>query len=439
MSIKGGFFESKLIGGVYDRAYTADEYADRWARFVSNGISVIGGGELSTENQVSIVAGTMTTQVAIGSGYVNGYDYEVDAPEIVTHAAADPTNPRIDRVVIELNLQEATRAFVVKAITGTSAGSPVAPALTRNSEVWQISLAQVLVPANVASLNTATITDERANAAVCGIANVKLGITAPSGNDAITLNVDNSNFQLLSGTNQQVVNNQIDTNLKLSKDRLDEIKYMPNTGTANAIVVSKKGFTLANGNYVEWEQTAANTSNPTINVEGTGSRSLRDTEGVLIPSGDLKIGFYRAIYRSGSNFFVLAPSGGKKTTISASGAILYTESVVVSTLALAPTKLKEFKANYDGTFRVAFELALFAAGGGPYEARARIYKNGVAFGTERSSTSNQTYVSFTQDLVFARNDLIQIYAWVTASPNEARIRLTSFAGDINPAIVTKNL
>jgi len=48
MAIQGGFFESKLIGGVYDRAYSASEYADRWGRFVSNVLSVIGGVELTT-------------------------------------------------------------------------------------------------------------------------------------------------------------------------------------------------------------------------------------------------------------------------------------------------------------------------------------------------------------------------------------------------------
>lgn len=179
--IKGGFFESKVIDGVYDREYSSKEYAQRWGRFIGNGISIEGGGLLTTENEVSIVTDTMTTEVATGAGYINGYVYEIATPEIANHEAADPTNPRIDRVVIELNLQEATRAFVVKAILGTPAASPEAPALTRNDEVWQISLAQVLIPANVVVLNTGTVTDERSNEILCGLANIKLGITPPSG------------------------------------------------------------------------------------------------------------------------------------------------------------------------------------------------------------------------------------------------------------------
>ncbi|MBN2796238.1 MAG: hypothetical protein JXR88_12580 [Clostridia bacterium] len=179
--IKGGFFESKLSDGVYDREYSSKDYADRWKKFLSNGIAVDGGGLITTKNEVSIIEDTMTTKVSIGSGYINGYDYNIISDEIVTHEAADPTNPRIDRVVVELNLDEATRAFVVKAIKGVPAVAPVAPDLIRTDSIWQLSLAQVLVPENVVVLNTGSVTDERSDDLLCGVSNVKLGITPPSG------------------------------------------------------------------------------------------------------------------------------------------------------------------------------------------------------------------------------------------------------------------
>jgi hypothetical protein len=57
--------------------------------------------------------------------------------------------------------------------------------------------------------------------------------------------------------------------------------------------------------------------------------------------------------------------------------------------------------------RIYFEIKATGSG----TTYAKIYKNGSAIGTERS-TSSLTYVSFTEDLgPFAANDLIQVYAY----------------------------
>ncbi|PKM49576.1 MAG: hypothetical protein CVV02_15160 [Firmicutes bacterium HGW-Firmicutes-7] len=91
--------------------------------------------------------------------------------------------------------------------------------------------------------------------------------------------------------------------------QLSSIKYLQNTGTANAIAINKLGFTLITGNYVEWQQTAANTGAVTINATETGVKSLRGADGTVLGSGDLEPGFYRGIYDATNDFFVLAPRG----------------------------------------------------------------------------------------------------------------------------------
>jgi hypothetical protein len=62
-----------------------------------------------------------------------------------------------------------------------------------------------------------------------------------------------------------------------------------------------------------------------------------------------------------------------------------------------------------GTYRVSFLLAIANA---TATAHGRIYKNGVAFGTERT-TNSISYVQFTEDLTFAAGDTLQLYCYTT--------------------------
>jgi hypothetical protein len=96
-----------------------------------------------------------TTQANMGA-YV-AYN---DAQTTLTVTTADPTNPRIDRVVVTLRDAYYTGAFndvIFQVLAGTPAGSPTAPAVPANS----ISLATIAVGAGVTSITTANITDTR--------------------------------------------------------------------------------------------------------------------------------------------------------------------------------------------------------------------------------------------------------------------------------------
>lgn len=196
MSILGGFFESVEVAGTPDRSYSSIQYAGRWKRFIRDGISVEEQEVISDQNEVSLNTGTMTTQVALGNGFVQGYDYYMDAVVNVPHSVGDPTNPRIDRVVIESNIEADVRAFSIKVVEGAPDASPTPPALTRDVEVWQLSLAQVLIPAGVAIIDSATITDERSDDTVCGLANVMIGIkppVVPAGDSAENISIADEN------------------------------------------------------------------------------------------------------------------------------------------------------------------------------------------------------------------------------------------------------
>lgn len=53
-----------------------------------------------------------------------------------------------------------------------------------------------------------------------------------------------------------------------------------------------------------------------------------------------------------------------------------------------------------------------ASGGAAIDAYAKIYKNGVAYGTERINDT-QGYVSYSEDLFFTSDDLIQLYHYTS--------------------------
>jgi hypothetical protein len=76
----------------------------------------------------------------------------------LTVATADPTNPRIDRVVaVVTDNGDDTSSGAVKLVTGTAAASPVAPSAPATS----ITLATIAVSAGATSITSGNITDTR--------------------------------------------------------------------------------------------------------------------------------------------------------------------------------------------------------------------------------------------------------------------------------------
>lgn len=159
MSYKSNIFVSKLVGSAYDRVFGPGEIAQRFKNILSTGVI---GSALGTLLQVSKVADTMLVSINLGEAIIEGYHFEVySSAESLELSSADATNPRIDRIVLELNLTEEQRKIYPKILEGTAASSPEVPELTLNTTVYQISLAKITVPAAATNLNSATLTDER--------------------------------------------------------------------------------------------------------------------------------------------------------------------------------------------------------------------------------------------------------------------------------------
>ena len=162
MTVKSGFFSD---GSSYNQADFNAFLLD----------SIGSGYVLGYENELRVSPNSpanMGVLVRTGRCYVQGYYGWVTVNEALTVPTANATNPRIDRVVARLSVS-VNHSVTFAVLTGTPATNPSAPALTRTSETYEISLARIAVGAGVTSIGAGDITDERGDATVCGVAGVK--------------------------------------------------------------------------------------------------------------------------------------------------------------------------------------------------------------------------------------------------------------------------
>ena len=183
----------------------------------------------------------------IGTTQANMGVYTVynDASTTLTITTADPTNPRIDRVVATVQDAYYSGAFndvIFQVIAGTPAGSPVAPATPANS----ISLATVAVGAAVTQINSGNITDTRVsvttNLPVGDLTEVAAGtgITVTNGTGPIPTVAIDSTVATLTGS-------QTLTNKSLTSPKVN-LGINTQTGTTYTTVLDDNGklVTLSN-------------------------------------------------------------------------------------------------------------------------------------------------------------------------------------------------
>lgn len=158
-----GFFDAKLAGDTYDRVYLASQFAAYFASFIGNGVYASKSDKLQVVEQDSQ---GMAVSVLGGQGWINGYWYENTESISLAIDAADGVLNRVDSVVLRLGFSERNMWVAVKK--GTPAISPLAPALTRDADYYELQLATIDVPAGSIKITQAQITDTRMNQDVCG-------------------------------------------------------------------------------------------------------------------------------------------------------------------------------------------------------------------------------------------------------------------------------
>lgn len=198
-------------------------------------------------------------QVGAGMAIVQGRYYALEddgsGVKTITLTTAS-TNPRIDRIVLCLNFS--ARTVTLSVLNGAEAASPTAPALTRNTAQYMISLAQVRVGVGAASLKESDITDERADEALCG------------------LHVDSAQAAMAKALAAETAANAAQNAAEEAKQAAAAAQSTANTGVANAAAA----LSTANGKITK--VTAAN-----------GRIAVFDGSGGVKDSGVAMDGFHR--------------------------------------------------------------------------------------------------------------------------------------------------
>ena len=146
----------------YDRAVDSAFLRKVFAQYFSDGVFY------RPANALQVVAGTgMQVLVEPGVCHIQGA-MGIEAQQRTLALPAAEAQPRIDTVVARMNLALDYRSIELYVVKGTAAAEPQAPALTRDTTIWELGLADILVAAGAVSIGQESITDTRLNPARCG-------------------------------------------------------------------------------------------------------------------------------------------------------------------------------------------------------------------------------------------------------------------------------
>ena len=154
---------------LYDRAVDSEFLRKVFARYFSDGVFY------KPTSALQVVADSgMQVKVNPGCCHIQGAIGIEDAQRTLLVQAAEALD-RIDTVVARLDLSVAVRSIDLYVVKGTAGESPQAPALTRDSTIWELGLANIFVAKNTATISQQRITDTRLDTSRCGVVAQTIG------------------------------------------------------------------------------------------------------------------------------------------------------------------------------------------------------------------------------------------------------------------------
>jgi hypothetical protein len=226
----------------------------------------------------------MSVKVAAGWGAIIGttqanmgaYTFYNDAIATLTVTTADPTNPRIDRVVVTVRDAYYTGAYndvIFQVLAGTPAGSPTAPAVPANS----MSLATIAVGAAVTSITTSNITDTREDVTTnLPAPQLNFGVNTQTGTTYTTVIGDNG--KLVTQSNASSIVTTIPPNSSVDYPVGAQITFA-RYGAGSLTIQGGAGVTIVS--------TGATASAPTLRVQYSTCTAIQTTNNNWLVVGDI--------------------------------------------------------------------------------------------------------------------------------------------------------
>lgn len=154
--------------------YIGAQNVMKWLHGRSSGVfgadgnlSVTANGDMTVS--VSDGVGWLANDKADGTVFWNDTKEQTGSELQLAIPLPDAILPRIDRIVVSWDTVDYATKPRIEVLNGTAASAPVAPSLTNNTLMRQISLARIYVGAAVSKITADNITDERLDESVCGL------------------------------------------------------------------------------------------------------------------------------------------------------------------------------------------------------------------------------------------------------------------------------
>lgn len=171
MDLKGYFFNSKLVDGVQDRKYNAEDFCSYLEKIVGNGVF----SNPSTNLQVTEMANSPSMQVRVrpGQAWIKGHKVILDENIYFDIMVESISLYRKDRIVLACDFKERNfKIYVKEGETASSKDSAVAPTLIRNDNIYELGLAIINTGNGAIKITNADITDTRGIVDDCGFVSV---------------------------------------------------------------------------------------------------------------------------------------------------------------------------------------------------------------------------------------------------------------------------
>ena len=199
-----------------------------------------------------------------------------DAIETLTVTTADPTNPRIDRVVMTIRDAYYTGAFndvIYQVLAGTPAGSPTAPATPANS----ISLATIAVAAAATSIIAANITDTRVDVTTnLPAPQLNFSVNPQTGTTYTTVASDNG--KLITQSNGSAITTTIPPNSSVDYPVGAQITFAQ-YGAGQVTIQGGSGVTVVS--------TGATAATPKLRVQYSTATAIQTSNDNWLVVGDI--------------------------------------------------------------------------------------------------------------------------------------------------------
>jgi len=214
-------------------------------------------------------------------------------------------------------------------------------------------------------------------------------------------------------------------------------------GTANAVTLTTDPASPAhtaytNGHEVTFLPGSTNTTGLTSALDGMAAKAwVKRQAGALVAlvAGDTVANIpTTGLFSTQADSYILQVPAQSRSYAAGSNVII--TGSYQSTISSSYTKLKEFYIPFSGVFTIDFDLDLSASG---TTGLGRIYRNGVAIGTERSVTPGTSPQTFSESISgWSPGDLLQIYGRSADGNNVLSINNSKLKA-LNPLIITEVL